>query len=324
MTDISTPRAPVRLRDQAARLQVLGMLPVLALVAAGFVLADSRFASAQNLSLIGQQAAVNIVLACGMTFVILTAGIDLSIGAILAAAAMAAVWVSMDPGFGALGPLAGLATGLGLGLLNGALIALLRLPPFIVTLGSMTAVRGFARLIGDDRTLFNPELPFAWLGNTAVLGISTLIWVALAVVVLSWAVLRFTVFGLRVYAIGGNEPAARLSGVRVGAVLMGVYGLSGLLAGLGGVMASARLFSANGLQLGQSSELDAIAAVILGGTSFVGGVGSVWGTLIGALIIAVLSNGLVIIGVPDIWQYIIKGTVIVVAVAVDRLRGSAG
>ena len=120
--------------------------------------------------------------------------------------------------------------------------------------------------------------------------------------------------------MGGNAEAAALAGIKVPLVLLFVYATSGLLAGLGGVMSAARLYAANGLQLGQAYELDAIAAVILGGTSFVGGIGSVWGTLIGALIIAVLSNGLILLGVSDIWQYIIKGGVIILAVAIDKLR----
>ena len=141
----------------------------------------------------------------------------------------------------------------------------------------------------------------------------------------SWLVLRRTVLGVHIYAVGGNDNAARLSGIKVWAVLLFVYGVSGVLAGLGGVMQAARLYAANGLQLGQSYELDAIAAVILGGTSFVGGIGSIWGTLIGALIIAVLTNGLILLGVTDVWQYIAKGAVIIGAVALDRyrLRGSA-
>ena len=126
--------------------------------------------------------------------------------------------------------------------------------------------------------------------------------------------------GTHIYAVGGNESAARLAGINVAGVLLFVYGASGLLAGVGGVMQAARLYAANGLQLGQSYELDAIAAVILGGTSFVGGVGSIWGTLIGALMIAVLGNGLILLGVSDVWQYIVKGGVIIGAVALDRYR----
>ena len=147
-----------------------------------------------------------------------------------------------------------------------------------------------------------------------------LVVIALVVVVISWLILRRTVLGTWIYAIGGNAEAARLTGIKVPFVLLFVYGVSGFLAGLGGAMSAARLLAANGLQLGQSYELDAIAAVILGGTSFVGGIGSIWGTLIGGLIIAVLSNGLILAGVSDVWQYIIKGLVIVIAVALDRFR----
>ena len=307
--------------------QALGMLPVLVILAVAFhYLSDGRFLSAQNLSIVSQQAAINTVLAAGMTFVILTGGIDLSVGSILAVSAMSALIASLVPGWGWLGVPAALLTGL----LNGALIAFGKLPPFIVTLGSLTAVRGLARLMGGDATVFNPDLPFAFIGNSSVpigggAGIPVLAVIALAVVVLSWYLLRRTVLGVWIYAVGGNAAAARLSGIKVWAILLFVYAASGLLAGLGGAMSAARLFAANGLQLGQSYELDAIAAVILGGTSFVGGIGTIWGTLIGALIIAVLSNGLTLMGVSDIWQFIIKGLVIIGAVALDRVRlqGSA-
>jgi len=308
-----------------AFMRTAGMLPVLVLLCAGFGFLTDGFFTLQNVSIVTQQASINIVLAAGMTFVILTGGIDLSVGSVLSAAAVAAVLASNLPGWGWLGVPAGLALGLAFGIVNGALIALLRLPPFIVTLGSLTAVRGIARLLGHDTTIFNPQLPFAFIGNGAILGVPWLVVIALAVVAVSWFVLRRTVLGLHIYSIGGNAEAARLSGIHVRAVELFVYAVSGLLAGLGAVMSAARLYAANGLQLGQSYELDAIAAVILGGTSFVGGVGSIVGTLIGALIIAVLSNGLVLIGVSDIWQYIIKGLVIVGAVALDRYRqrGSA-
>ena len=275
-----------------------------------------------------QQASINTVLASGMTFVILTGGIDLSVGSTLAASAMAALIVSLLPVWGALAIPACLLVGLCVGLVNGALITALSLPPFIVTLGTLTAVRGIARLMGGDNTVFNAHLNFAWIGNDGIpLGGNVVIpWlavIAFAVVLLSWFVLRQTVLGVRIYAVGGNPAAARLAGIRVGAVLMFVYAASGVLAGLGGVMAAARLYAANGLQLGQSYELDAIAAVILGGTSFVGGIGSIWGTLIGALIIAVLSNGLIIVGVSDIWQFIVKGLGIIGAVTLDRFRQPA-
>jgi len=333
---VSEPK-PTGQRARKAQMRAfvrsIGMLPVLiilgVLIQAGgvYFTGEGRFLTWQNLSIVAQQASINAVLAAGMTFVILTGGIDLSVGSILAAAAVVGLLVSQT--LGDLGVVAALLTGLVIGLGNGVLIAFLRLPPFIVTLGSLTAVRGLARLLGNDTTVFNADLPFAFIGNgsldVGIVAVPWLIVIAFLVIVASWLILRRTVLGTHIYAVGGNDNAARLSGIKVWAVLLFVYGMSGLLAGLGGVMQAARLFAANGLQLGQSYELDAIAAVILGGTSFVGGIGSIWGTLIGALIIAVLTNGLILLGVTDVWQYIAKGAVIIGAVALDRyrLRGSA-
>lgn len=322
---MTTPdAADLKKRQLRATLTALGMLPVLILLAIGFHALSGRFLSVSNLSIVMQQASINIVLATGMTFVVLTGGIDLSVGSILAASAMVGLIVSLVPDLGMLGIPAAIAVGLACGLLNGAIIAYLKLPPFIVTLGSLTAIRGFARLLGNDSTIFNSNLPFAFIGNGSVFGIPALAIIAIATVCVSWFILKRTVLGTRIYAVGGNIEAARLAGINVAVILLFVYAMSGLLSGLGGLMSAARLYAANGLQLGQAYELDAIAAVILGGTSFVGGVGSIWGTLIGALIIAVLSNGLILVGVSDIWQYIIKGLVIVVAVALDRYRLGQG
>jgi ribose transport system permease protein len=305
-------------------IQAVGMLPVLILIAIGFHLATGKFLNATNIAIVMQQASINIVLAAGMTFVILTGGIDLAVGSVLAIAAVTAVSVSLTSLWFLAIP-AALLMGLFFGLINGSLIAFVNLPPFIVTLGAMTAVRGFARLLGGDTTVFNPQLSFAWIGNARLFGIPWLIIIALLVIAVSWFVLRRTVLGVRIYAVGGNPNAARLSGIKVWMILLFVYAVSGLLAGLGGVMSAARTFSANGAQLGLAYELDAIAAVILGGTSFVGGIGTIIGTLIGALIIAVLSNGLILMNVSEIWQFIIKGLVIIGAVTLDRyrLKGSA-
>ncbi|WP_322092863.1 ABC transporter permease subunit [Paraburkholderia bannensis] len=334
-TEISTPvRATIAsegtgLSSRQVHLRrwisAVGMFPVLIALCLGFqFLTHGMFFTGQNVSIIAQQAAINTVLAAGMTFVILTGGIDLSVGSMLATSAMTAVICSLSPDFGSMALVTGLVTGLLLGLVNGVLIAYVKLPPFIVTLGSLTAVRGLARLIGDDSTIMNPNLSFAWIGNSHLLGVPVLAIIALAVIVISWFVLRRTVLGIWIYALGGNPAAARLSGIKVSLILLFVYCLSGLLSGLGGVLSAGRLYAANGLQLGQGYELDAVAAVILGGTSFVGGVGSIWGTLVGALIIAALSNGLVLLGVSDIWQFIIKGLVIIAAVALDRFRNSGG
>ena len=309
-------------------LLVLIALGVLLQIACIVITGEGRFLSLQNLSIVLEQTSINAVLASGMTFVILTGGIDLSVGSILAAAAVVGLLVSTTSGF--LAVLLALMCGLAFGLINGALVAYVQLPPFIVTLGTLTAARGVARLMSHDITVFNAKLPFAFIGSDnlvlipGLVSVSWLVVIAFLVIVGSWLILRRTVLGVYIYTVGGNPSAARLAGIKVGAVLLFAYGVSGVLAGLGGVMQAARLYAANGLQLGQSYELDAIAAVILGGTSFVGGIGSIWGTLYGALIIAVLSNGLILLGVSDVWQYIIKGVVIIGAVALDRyrLRGS--
>ncbi|MBD2213856.1 ribose ABC transporter permease [Calothrix sp. FACHB-156] len=300
-------------------LQVAGILPILILICILFALLTPNFGTAGNAVNILRQASINIVLATGMTFVILTGGIDLSVGSILAVSAVVAVLVSLLPALGWAAVPAALLTGLLLGLVNGALITFLDVPPFIVTLGSLTALRGAAYLVANGTTVINPDLNFAWVGNSYLGPIPWLVMIALLTVVASWFVLRQTVLGVQIYAVGGNQRAARLTGIKVNRVLLFVYGLSGLLAGLAGIMSASRLYSATGL-LGQGYELDAIAAVILGGTSFTGGIGTIGGTLLGALIIAVLNNGLTLLNMSYFWQLVVKGLVIIVAVMIDRLR----
>ncbi|BAY88336.1 inner-membrane translocator [Tolypothrix tenuis PCC 7101] len=300
-------------------LQVAGILPILILICILFALLTPNFATAGNAVNILRQASINIVLATGMTFVILTGGIDLSVGSILAVSAVVAVLVSLLPALGWAAVPAALLTGLLLGLVNGALITFLDVPPFIVTLGSLTALRGAAYLVANGTTVINPDLNFAWVGNSYLGPIPWLVIIALLTVAASWFILRQTVLGVQIYAVGGNERAARLTGIKVNRVLLFVYGVSGLLAGLAGIMSASRLYSATGL-LGQGYELDAIAAVILGGTSFTGGIGTIGGTLLGALIIAVLNNGLTLLNMSYFWQLVVKGLVIIVAVMIDRLR----
>jgi len=226
--------AGVNLQKQRMRqvLQVAGMLPVLILLGIGFELLSGRFLHWNNIVIVMQQASINTVLAAGMTFVILTGGIDLSVGSIVAVTAMATMIVSLIPDYGLLGILAGLATGLVCGLLNGAFIAALRLPPFIVTLGSLTAVRGVARLFGADTTVFNSDLPFAFIGNGTLLGVPWLVIIAFLVVFFSWVVLRRTVLGTRIYAVGGNPDAARLAGINVERRVATGFLISGAIAGL--------------------------------------------------------------------------------------------
>jgi ribose transport system permease protein len=307
----------------------LGMLPALiALYLLMFVLTmyfsggESNFVTASNTMNILRQVSINTVLASGMTFVILTGGIDLSVGSILAVSAVAGMVISLSSTFAAFSIPVFLLTGLVLGLANGVLVAYAGLNPFVVTLGTMTALRGAAYLLAGGTSVLNQQIPsFEWMGNDAFLSVPWLIWLAMLVVVISWFILRKTPLGLQIYAVGGNQTAARLTGINLGLVLTFVYALSGLFSGLGGAMSASRLYAASG-NWGNGYELDAIAAVVLGGTSLTGGVGSIWGTAVGALIIGVVNNGLTILGLSSFWQYVAKGAVIVAAVMLDRWRRS--
>ena len=294
-------------------LQTVGILPILILIVAVFGFIAPNFFTESNLLNITRQASINIVLAAGMTFIILTGGIDLSVGSILGTTAVAAMVVSLTPELSLLSIPAALMLGLLLGLFNGALVAFAGLPPFIVTLGTYTALRGAAYLLADGTTVINSDISFEWIGNDYL---GPVPWLGVAV---CWFILRRTTLGVHIYAVGGNMQAARLTGIKVWLVLLFVYGMSGLLSGLGGVMSASRLYSANG-NLGVGYELDAIAAVILGGTSFVGGIGTITGTLVGALIIATLNNGMTLMGVSYFWQLVIKGAVIIIAVLIDKYR----
>ncbi|HCN9689430.1 TPA: ribose ABC transporter permease [Escherichia coli] len=304
-------------------MQTVGILPILILIVAVFGFITPNFFTESNLLNITRQASINIVLAAGMTFIILTGGIDLSVGSILGTTAVAAMVVSLSPEFAMLSiPAAlmlGLLLGLLLGLFNGALVAFAGLPPFIVTLGTYTALRGAAYLLADGTTVINSNINFEWIGNNYLGPVPWLVVIALAVIVVCWFILRRTTLGVHIYAVGSNMQAARLTGIKVWLVLLFVYGMSGLLSGLGGIMSASRLYSANG-NLGMGYELDAIAAVILGGTSFVGGIGTITGTLVGALIIATLNNGMTLMGVSYFWQLVIKGAMIIIAVLIDKYR----
>ncbi|MEH1931519.1 MAG: ribose ABC transporter permease [Nostoc sp.] len=300
-------------------LEVAGILPILIIICILFTFLSPNFLTVGNIVNILRQSSINIVLATGMTFVILTGGIDLSVGSILAVSAVVALLVSLLPALSWAAVPAALLAGLLLGLINGALITFLDVPPFIVTLGSLTALRGVAFLVAKGTTLINPDINFAWVGNNYLGPIPWLVIIALLAIIASWFVLRQTVLGVQIYAVGGNERAARLTGIKVNRVLLFVYGISGLLAGLAGIMSASRLYSASGV-LGQGYELDAIAAVILGGTSFTGGIGTIGGTLLGALIIAILNNGLTLLNLSYFWQLVVKGLVIILAVTIDRLR----
>ncbi|WP_312438602.1 ABC transporter permease subunit [Janthinobacterium sp.] len=320
-------RQPFNASTLMRRLGMLPVLVVLYLAMYGLTVyfsadGESTFMTSTNTMNIFRQVSINIVLASGMTFVILTSGIDLSVGSVLAVSAVAGMLMSLSAQFAGFSIPTFLIVGLLLGALNGVLVALVGLNPFVVTLGTMTALRGAAYLLADGTSVLNTEIPsFEWMGNGSFLAIPWLIWLAALVVIMTWFILRKTTLGLHIYAVGGNIQAARLTGIKVGLVLMFVYTISGLFAGLGGAMSASRLYAANG-NWGTGYELDAIAAVVLGGTSLMGGVGSVWGTVIGALIIGVMNNGLTILGLSSFWQYVAKGVVIVLAVILDKWRQS--
>ena len=322
-TETTTQAAELAATKRKERTQSLiqsaGMLPVLILICIFFAVLTPNFLTQNNIINVVRQASINIVLAAGMTFVILTGGIDLSVGSVLAFTAVIAVAVSLIPALSwAAVPLALLA-GILVGVSTGMTVAYVGLPPFIVTLGTFTAIRGAAYLAAGGTTVINSKIGFAWIGNGYVGPVPWLVIIALLTIAVSAFILQGTVLGVHVYAVGGNPQAARMTGIPVPLVLIFVYGVNGLLAGLGGVMSASRLYSAQG-QLGIGYELDAIAAVFLGGTSASGGSGTVFGSLIGALIIAVLNNGLTLMNVSFYWQLVIKGAVIILAVSLDKLR----
>lgn len=299
--------------------QNLGMAFVLIVLCVVMALLAPHFLEWRNVINVARQISINSILAAGMTFVILTGGIDLSVGSALAVAGVISVWLTTKGVSDIVAVLAGIATGGLCGALNGVLIAKFKLSPFIVTLGALTYLRGLAYVTTGAYPLIKSDLGFGFLGGGSVGPIPWPVIIAILVFVVSYIILKRTVFGRRIYAIGGNEQAARLSGINVDRMLIWVYTISGICTGIAGIIFSARLLSAQPMG-GDGYELDAIAAVILGGTSFTGGRGSIVGTIIGALIIGVLNNGLVLMDVPFFYQLIIKGAVIIIAVLLDRVR----
>ncbi|SFB12205.1 ribose transport system permease protein [Lentibacillus halodurans] len=290
---------------------------ILMVIFLGFMSDD--FFTLDNIFNLLRQISVNALIAFGMTFVILTAGIDLSVGSLLAlGSALTAGLLSggMDP---ILAVLLGLLIGLGLGAINGLIITKGKVAPFIATLATMTIYRGATLVYTDGRPItgLSDSFTFEMIGRGYVFGIPFPVILMLGVFLILYFVLRKTVFGRQVYAIGGNEEASILSGIKADRVKIGVYALTGMLSVLGGVILTSRLNSAQPTA-GEMFELDAIAAVVIGGTSLMGGRGRITGTLIGALIIGVIDNGLNLMNVSSFYQQIVKGGVILLAVLLDR------
>jgi ribose transport system permease protein len=279
-------------------------------------IATPFFATVDNLVNVAEQSTIVGTLAIGMTFVILTGGIDLSVGSVVALTGVVLALV-LRAGHGVpLAMLAAFATGIGAGAINGALVAFGRLPAFIATLGMMSVARGVALVLADGRPISGFPDALRALSTTRVTGIPLSVLVMLALFVLAHFVLQYTMLGRSTYAIGGNEEASRLAGIPVARTKLIIYAIAGASAAATAVLLLARLNSAQPIA-GIGYELDAIAAVVIGGTSLLGGAGSVTGTLIGALIMSVLRNGLNLLGVSSYVQQIAIGVVIVVAVLVD-------
>ena len=277
-----------------------------------------HFLTVSNLLNIAQQTSVNAIVAVGMTYVILSGGIDLSVGSIVAVAGvvLGTLLQAGQPLPIAIG--ASMAAGIACGIANGVLVSWGRLPPFIVTLGMMSVARGVALVFTEGRPVSGFDAGFRWVATGSVGFVPAPVVVMILVYAVAHVVLTQTTFGRYVYAIGGTEEAARLSGVTVRAHKAAVYGVSGLTSALAAVILTARLNSAQPIA-GLMYELDAIAATVIGGTSLMGGRGSIAGTLVGALIMGVLRNGLNLLGVSSFLQQIVIGAVIIGAVLVDTM-----
>jgi erythritol transport system permease protein len=293
------------------------------------------FLTTNNLAILSKHVAISAILAIGMTFVVLTGGIDLSVGSVAGLGGMVAGFLLTQGLFygGAVHypPVAiiiliTLAVCLVVGLLNGWLVAKAGVAPFIATLGTLYIARGAALLLSSGKTFPNlagqvarGNTGFTALGQNALLGLPLPVWIMLTLFAVALAIASKTPLGRHIYAVGGNERAARLAGIRVSRVKIFTYAASSLCAALVGLIIASQLEAAHPAT-GESFELNAIAAVVLGGTSLMGGRGSILGSLIGAFVIGVLSDGLVMLGVSEFWQMVFKGMVIVLAVAVDQLQ----
>jgi erythritol transport system permease protein len=308
----------------------------LILVFAFFAVMAPNFLSTANAVIISKHVALNAFLAIGMTFVIITGGIDLSVGSIVGLCAMVAGWLvlnGVDTGLGYTiwfntWEIVGLVmlVGVGVGWINGILITRLNVAPFIATLGTLYIARGAALLSSGGRTFPNLSgtedmgtASFPFIGTGSVLGLPVMVWMLIAVALLAHYLSRRTPVGRHIYAVGGNERGAALSGVKVNRIKMFVYMFSGFCAALVGIIIASQLQAAHPAT-GETFELNAIAAAVLGGTSMSGGRGRITGTIVGAFVIGILSDGLIMMGVSSFWQTVIKGIVIIVAVVIDQAQ----
>lgn len=302
-----------------------GTSVVLVVLIVFFATQNERFLSLRNISNILTEVSIFGVMAVGMTFVILTRGVDLAVGSLLGFAGILAAMAAKSFGGPDFGWLVGLATALavggGVGLLQGKAVTWLGVPPFIVTLGGLTVWRGATLIANDGAPVSGLDAGYRWWGSGDVAGIPAPVLVFAAVTLAGYIVLRHTRYGRHVYAVGGNPEAARLTGLNVKGILTSVYVIVGLTAGLAGFLLSARLGSAEAVA-GTGYELRVIASVVIGGASLFGGIGGIGGAIVGVLLIGVLGNGLVIMNVSAYFQQIVIGAIIVAAVAFDTFAKS--
>lgn len=309
--------------------QRYGILIALVLLCVALALVNDNFLSQRNIINVLRQTSINGILAIGMTFVILTRGIDLSVGSVVALvgvvsasfATTSAAGVGGAPYMPLIAVMVGIATGTAVGSVSGTVVARFSVPAFVATLGMLSAARGLTLIYSGGRPVPALTDGYRWIGTGDVAGIPVPIILFGAVFLLAHFVLTRTRFGRHIYAVGGNPHAAKVSGLPVRRIRFAVYAISGALAGVAGMILAARTGSALP-QAGVAYELDAIAAVVIGGTSLAGGVGRVSGTVIGALLIGVMNNGLDLMGVESYYQQVIKGGLIVAAVLLDRSRRS--
>jgi len=294
-----------------------GIVAVLLIISGLLAATTDSFATAANLTNVARQVSINGILAVGVTFVLLTGGVDLSLGSVVALSGVACALFAHPGEHALIVPLAvGLLTGGACGLVNGLLVTRGGIAPFIVTLGMMTVARGLALILSGGKPVANMSPALTDLaGDLGPVPIPLLCFGVVALA--SWLFLSRFRLGRHLYAVGGNEPAARAAGVSVPRVKLFAYGLCGLLTGLAGVVLAARITTGQP-NAGQAYELDAIAAVVIGGTSLSGGIGSVLGTLLGVLLIGIINNGLDLLSVSSYYQAVIKGVIIVGAVWLDR------
>lgn len=297
------------------------------------VLTNGRFIAPQNLINIVRQVAAIGIIACGMTFVIITLGIDLSVGSVVGLSAVVSASLAQTgagsnvvyPGLSmpvVIPILAGLAVGLAAGLVNGLLITKMKIAPFIATLGGFTAYRGLALIYSDGRPISNLQDGYNWLGQGSIGPVPVPILIFAVVVMIASTLLNRTRFGRYTFAVGGNEQAARVSGININRVRLGIYAFIGVLAGLSGMILTGRTGSADASSLGIALELDVIAATVIGGTSFLGGIGTIWGSVVGALIIGTINTGLDLLNVSPYMQQVVKGVIIVVAIIIDERKNA--